>query len=29
MEWVNGDKVDRLQHRFDAGELDFRSSWRR
>jgi predicted unusual protein kinase regulating ubiquinone biosynthesis (AarF/ABC1/UbiB family) len=23
MEWVNGDKVDALQHRFDAGQLDF------
>jgi predicted unusual protein kinase regulating ubiquinone biosynthesis (AarF/ABC1/UbiB family) len=23
MEWVNGDKVDALRHRFDAGQLDF------
>jgi predicted unusual protein kinase regulating ubiquinone biosynthesis (AarF/ABC1/UbiB family) len=23
MEWVSGDKVDALQHRFDAGQLDF------
>jgi predicted unusual protein kinase regulating ubiquinone biosynthesis (AarF/ABC1/UbiB family) len=23
MEWVAGDKVDRLQHRFEAGNLDF------
>jgi predicted unusual protein kinase regulating ubiquinone biosynthesis (AarF/ABC1/UbiB family) len=24
MEWVAGDKVDRLQHRFESGRLDFR-----
>jgi predicted unusual protein kinase regulating ubiquinone biosynthesis (AarF/ABC1/UbiB family) len=24
MEWVDGDKVDRLQHRFASGDLDFR-----
>ncbi|MBR9988398.1 MAG: AarF/ABC1/UbiB kinase family protein [Gemmatimonadetes bacterium] len=23
MEWVNGDKVDRLAHRFESGQLDF------
>jgi predicted unusual protein kinase regulating ubiquinone biosynthesis (AarF/ABC1/UbiB family) len=23
MEWVSGDKVDRLQHRFETGQLDF------
>jgi predicted unusual protein kinase regulating ubiquinone biosynthesis (AarF/ABC1/UbiB family) len=24
MEWVDGDKVDRLAHRFESGQLDFR-----
>jgi predicted unusual protein kinase regulating ubiquinone biosynthesis (AarF/ABC1/UbiB family) len=23
MEWIDGDKVDRLQHRFETGQLDF------
>ncbi|HEX6306680.1 MAG TPA: AarF/UbiB family protein [Longimicrobiales bacterium] len=25
MEWVDGDKVDRLAHRFESGDLDFQS----
>jgi predicted unusual protein kinase regulating ubiquinone biosynthesis (AarF/ABC1/UbiB family) len=29
LEWVSGDKIDRLSHRFVAGDLDFRELMRR
>jgi hypothetical protein len=29
MEWVDGDKVDQLKPRFDRGDLDHRTPWRR